>query len=95
VLAPSDDEARWLVDDVGSERLLDDQPAAIRRLAAVPHPDDEPPVATTTDEPVIDEVYDREADEARAAAVPAAAARGRRPHVPAWEDIMFGPRRRD
>jgi hypothetical protein len=94
VLAPTDDEARWLVDDPGSERLLDDQPAAIRRLAAVPHPEDEPGETTATAEPVIDEVYDREADEARAA-VPAAATRGRRPSVPAWEDIMFGPRRRD
>jgi len=91
VLAPADDEARWLVDDPGSERLLDDQPAAIRRLAAVPR-DDEPraPEAPAARR---DEVYDREADVEPAAEQ--VAARGRRPHVPAWEDIMFGPRRRD
>jgi len=57
-----------------------------------------------------DEVYDREADEARAAmpsATPmptepveparhaASATRGRRQPVPSWDDIMFGPRKRD
>ena len=47
-----------------------------------------------------DEPYDREADEARhqepeRQAASASASRGRRPAVPAWDDIMFGPRRRD
>jgi hypothetical protein len=56
-------------------------------------------------------VYDREADEARAAAMApgtpmpaepieparhaASATRGRRQPVPSWADIMFGPRKRD
>ena len=40
VLAASDDEARWLVDGTGAERLSDDRPAAVRRLAAVPHTGD-------------------------------------------------------
>lgn len=97
VLTPADDEARWLVDDEAGERQ--ETPATpVRRLSPVP----------TADEPLAsraDEVYDREADEARAheeaeqrAAVPArpaSARHARRPAVPAWDDIMFGPRRRD
>lgn len=97
VLTPADDEARWLVDDEAGERQ--ETPATpVRRLSPVP----------TADEPLAspaDEVYDREADEARAreeaaqrAAVPARPANARharRPAVPAWDDIMFGPRRRD
>jgi hypothetical protein len=95
VLAPADDEARWLVDGSGADRVADDQPAAVRRLAAVPRTGDEPA------EPVspADEVYDREADEALAAEpvrqAAASASRGRRQPVPSWDDIMFGPRKRD
>jgi hypothetical protein len=98
VLAPADDEARWLVDGSGAERVADDLPAAVRRLSAVPKAD-EPVVAPAP----ADQVYDREADEARhteaAAAMPmrqaASATRGRRQPVPSWDDIMFGPRKRD
>ena len=36
VLAPADDEARWLVDGSGADRVDEDAPAAVRRLAAVP-----------------------------------------------------------
>ncbi len=95
VLAPADDEARWLVDGSGADRVADDQPAAVRRLAAVPHTGDEPaePVSAA------DQVYDREADEALAAEpvrqAAASASRGRRQPVPSWDDIMFGPRKRD
>jgi len=97
VLAPADDEARWLVDGTGADRVADDQPAAVRRLAAVPHtPGDEP---TEPAEPVspADQVYDREADERAAQPVrqAASASRGRRQPVPSWDDIMFGPRKRD
>jgi Protein of unknown function (DUF3071) len=98
VLAAADDEARWLVDGSGADRLSEDAPAAVRRLSAVPH-------AEEPSEPVspADEVYDREADEARADAAPAvepmrqaaSATRGRRQPVPSWDDIMFGPRKRD
>jgi hypothetical protein len=100
VLAPADDEARWLVDGSGGDRVAEDAPAAVRRLAAVPRDDDEQVVAVSP----ADEVYDREADEARAAmpAEPvepvrhaASATRGRRQPVPSWDDIMFGPRKRD
>ena len=113
VLAPADDEARWLVDGSGADRVDEDAPAAVRRLAAVPRAADEPSRSP------VDEVYDREADEARAAmpsmppspsmppapAMPAepvepvrhaaSATRGRRQPVPSWDDIMFGPRKRD
>jgi hypothetical protein len=68
VLAPADDEARWLVDGSGADRVDEDAPAAVRRLAAVPRAADEP---SHTPVPA-DEVYDREADEARAA-MPSAA----------------------
>ena len=95
VLAPADDEARWLVDDGGADRVVDDQPAAVRRLAAVPRTPGEQPA-----EPLApaDQVYDREADEARNAEPvrqAASASRGRRQPVPSWDDIMFGPRKRD
>lgn len=89
VLSPADDEARWLVDDSATERAQDEPPAAVRRLAAVPA--GVPAVAA-------DEVYDREADEVVAAepAREAVAARpARRPAVPSFDDIMFGPRKRD
>ena len=110
MLAPADDEARWLVDGSGADRVDEDAPAAVRRLAAVPRAADEPSRSP------VDEVYDREADEARAAmpsaapmppapAMPAepvepvrhaaSATRGRRQPVPSWDDIMFGPRKRD
>ena len=109
VLAASDDEARWLVDGTGADRLSDDRPAAVRRLAAVPHTGDAVDGVDTGDETTsgspADEVYDREADEARQAAERAAqpepmrqaasASRGRRQPVPSWDDIMFGPRKRD
>lgn len=109
VLAASDDEARWLVDGTGAERLSDDRPAAVRRLAAVPHTGDAVDGVDSGDETTsgspADEVYDREADEARQAAERAAqpepmrqaasASRGRRQPVPSWDDIMFGPRKRD
>ena len=36
VLAPSDDEARWLVDEPGQERVSDEPPAAVRRLTSLP-----------------------------------------------------------
>ncbi len=101
VLAPADEEARWLVDDPGTDRLVDQPPAAVRRLTSLPggateEPDDTSPA---------DEVYDREREEARQAGVPAESAEpvrqvavgrsGRRPAVPAWDDIMFGTRKRD
>ena len=109
VLAASDDEARWLVDGTGADRLSDDRPAAVRRLAAVPHTGDAVDGVDTGDETTsgspADEVYDREADEARQAAERAAqpepmrqaasASRGRRQPVPSWDDVMFGPRKRD
>jgi hypothetical protein len=79
----------------------------VRRLAAVPRAADEPSEPRSP----ADEVYDREADEARAGAMApgtpmpaepveparhaASATRGRRQPVPSWDDIMFGPRKRD
>jgi hypothetical protein len=94
VLSPADEEARWLVDVAGGERQGDDAPAAVRRLTSVPGGGEEPAPPSPADE-----VYDREADEARAAAEPArqvaARAGGRRPAVPSWDDIMFGTRKRD
>ena len=36
VLAPADEEARWLVDDPGTDRLVDPPPAAVKRLARPP-----------------------------------------------------------
>ncbi len=107
VLAAADDEARWLTGDEAAERVTDDRPAAIRRLSAVPGGADlraEGPVEASAARAAADEVYDREADEARARASggdeapvrqAVSASRGRRPHVPSWDDIMFGPRRRD
>lgn len=94
VLAPADDEARWLVDDTGDDRSVEEPTAAVRRLTAVPVPEHLEPVTA-----VADEVYDREADEARAAAEPARAVAAGRSHrrmpVPSWDDIMFGTRKRD
>jgi hypothetical protein len=94
VLSPADDEARWLVDVSGAGRVGDEAPAAVRRLTSVPGGTDEQAPRSPADE-----VYDREADEAREADEPArqvATARaGRRPAVPSWDDIMFGTRKRD
>jgi len=104
VLSAADDEARWLVDETGGAR---DEPAPgpVRRLSSVPVVDSggEPTLADgTASRP--DEVYDREAEEARTpretlepGLLPreAAAGRsGRRPAVPSWDDIMFGTRKR-
>lgn len=101
VLAAADDEARWLVDDSGAERVVDDveRPSAVRRLSAVPVVSGEAADPSYTR----DEVYDRVLDEADEAgrALPveptrrAASGRGRHPAIPSWDDIMFGPRRRD
>jgi hypothetical protein len=93
VLSPLDDEARFLVDEPGTPRQEDLPPAAVRRLSAVPGPDEAQVQRATADE-----VYDREADErgAREPEQQAAPARpARRPSVPSWDDIMFGPRKRD
>ena len=109
VLAPADDEARWLTGDNTAERVEDQPPTAIRRLSAVPGGADgrpEGPAEAPAEplHPAADEVYDRELEEERrrtagSDVAPArqavAASRGRRPHVPSWDDIMFGPRRRD
>lgn len=97
VLSPTDDEARWLVDDRGGERDEDAAPAAVRRLASVPA--GELPVVADPGQETADEVYDREADELRSSPPPsretAAGRAGRRPAVPSFDDIMFGPRRGD
>jgi hypothetical protein len=102
VLAPADDEARWLAGDDAAERVADDRPTAIRRLSAIPGGAADGRAEGPVEAPVprADEPYDREADEARRheperQAATASASRGRRPAVPAWDDIMFGPRRRD
>jgi hypothetical protein len=104
VLAPADDEARWLVEGSGADRDADEPPAAVRRLTAVPGGEADAEArsvdARSAEARSADEVYDREADEARAAqAEPvrqvAAGRAGRRPPVPSWDDIMFGTRKRD
>jgi hypothetical protein len=101
VLAPADDEARWLAGDA-AERAADDRPTAVRRLSSIPGGAGDGRAEGPVEAPVsrADEPYDREADEARhqepeRQAAAASASRGRRPAVPAWDDIMFGPRRRD
>lgn len=94
VLSPANDEARWLVDESAPERAEDGSPVVpVRRLTSVPAA---PPASP------VDEVYDREADEARErerreaqGTGPAARSGGRRPAVPSWDDIMFGTRRSD
>ena len=102
VLAPADDEARWLAGDDAAERAADDRPTAVRRLSSIPGGAGDGRAEGPVEAPVsrADEPYDREADEARhqepeRQAAAASASRGRRPAVPAWDDIMFGPRRRD
>jgi hypothetical protein len=110
VLAPSDDEARWMVDEPGVERFADEPPAAVRRLTSLPGGAGEAGSASVDGAVTAgaaaagsDEVYDRERDEAQQHQPPAdepvqqvAGARShRRPAVPSWDDIMFGTRRRD
>lgn len=104
VLAPADDEARWLVEGSGTDRDADEPPAAVRRLTALPGGEADAEARSvdtrSAEARSADEVYDREADEARAAqAQPvrqvAAGRAGRRPPVPSWDDIMFGTRKRD
>jgi Protein of unknown function (DUF3071) len=97
VLSAANEEARWLVDESPGERG-EDAPARMRRLSSVPQ------AAPGADEAgeTADEVYDREAEDTRVAAaaadaVPArqVARAGRRPAVPAWDDILFGARKHD
>jgi hypothetical protein len=97
VLSANNEEARWLVDESPGERG-EDAPARMRRLSSVPQSDDEPAEAATAAEAeTADEVYDIEADEVAAAEAPVrqVARAGRRPAVPAWDDIVFGARKRD
>jgi hypothetical protein len=103
VLSAANEEARWLVDESPGERG-EDAPARMRRLSSVPlgpedaaDGDDAAETAETADE-----VYDVEADQKRAAElaeeqapVRQVARGGRRPAVPAWDDIVFGARKRD
>jgi Protein of unknown function (DUF3071) len=104
VLSAANEEARWLVDESPGERG-EDAPARMRRLSSVP-PTEQGTGDVADAAETADEVYDREADEARAAAAAAAAAAeqaparqvaraGRRPAVPAWDDILFGARKQD
>jgi hypothetical protein len=112
VLSPANDEARWLVDESAPDRAEDGSPVVpVRRLASVPAAPDADPAAAdgAVPDPAaaqarVDEVYDREADEARERARAAAQSgqsgrparpAGRRPAVPSWDDIMFGTRRSD
>jgi len=109
VLAPGNDEARWLVDESAPERGEDGSPdIPVRRLTSVPGTleasarDDEESAEDADRQEPADEVYDREADEARererqAARTGTVSARSgaRRPVVPSWDDIMFGTRRPD
>jgi hypothetical protein len=103
VLSAANEEARWLVDESPGERG-EDAPARMRRLSSVPPTSDNADEAAEADElaETDDEVYDREAVEAQAAEAAAAQAparqvarAGRRPAVPAWDDIVFGARKRD
>jgi hypothetical protein len=99
VLAPADDEARWLVDASGADRESDAPPALVRRLTSVPAAPGDPPEAAAGPEAQsrADEVYDREADveDALPARQVASARSGRRPVIPSWDDIMFGTRKRE
>jgi len=63
VLSPADDEARWLVDDAGADRVADEVPTAVRRLTSLPGGASEQEVEAAS---AADEVYDRERDEAAA-----------------------------
>lgn len=100
VLSAANEEAGWLVDESPGERG-EDAPARMRRLSSVPQASDGVEEAAETPE-TADEVYDREAEEARVAGAasdepPArqVARAGRRPVVPAWDDILFGARKHD
>jgi hypothetical protein len=100
VLSAANDEARWLVDESPGERG-EDAPARMRRLSSVPAEADEAVEPAET----ADEVYDHEADQERSTRaaqnadeqppVRQVARAGRRPAVPAWDDIVFGARKRD
>ena len=73
----------------------------MRRLSSVPPgPEDSADPADPAE--TGDEVYDHEADQKRAAEIAEeqapvrqVARGGRRPAVPAWDDIVFGARKRD
>jgi Protein of unknown function (DUF3071) len=107
VLSAANEEARWLVDESPGERG-EDAPARMRRLSSVPPGPEDTGDATESADPgqTADEVYDVEADQKRAASqaedqaedqapVRQVARGGRRPAVPAWDDIVFGARKRD
>ncbi|MGZ4614531.1 MAG: septation protein SepH [Actinomycetes bacterium] len=99
VLAPANDEARWLVDETAPERSEDGTPTPVRRLSSVPTvegnaADGPDPVGAPLTDPA-DQVYDHEADQARTEPERQVARAGRRPAVPSWDDIMFGARKRD
>ena len=104
VLSAANEEARWLVDESPGERG-EDAPARMRRLSSVPPTSegaDEAADKAAEEVETADEVYDREADEARAAEAASGQAparqvarAGRRPAVPAWDDILFGARKHD
>ena len=66
VLSPADDEARWLVDDAGADRVADEPPAAVRRLTSLPGGAGEPADDAASTGSGGDEVYDLERDEAAA-----------------------------
>jgi DUF3071 family protein len=95
VLSAANDEARWLVDETSPERDEDGGPTPVRRLSSVPAVEGTTPEATSPAVDAADEVYDHEADEARAEPAQQVARAGRRPAVPSWDDIMFGARKRD
>ena len=108
VLSAADDEARWLVDETGGVRQDEPAPGPVRRLSSVPVVDAGGSSNAGEASSGADEVYDREADEARThrEAVEAVEAEapvreaavgrsGRRLAVPSWDDIMFGTRKRD
>jgi hypothetical protein len=97
VLAPANDEARWLVDETTPDRDEDGGPTPMRRLSSVPAVEGEAPDAPAAGSAsgVADEVYDHEADQAGSAPARQVARAGRRPAVPSWDDIMFGARKRD
>jgi hypothetical protein len=103
VLSAANDEARWLVDESPGERG-EDAPARMRRLSSVPVGPEDAAETPEGDGPpeTADEVYDHEADQKRAAEIAEeqapvrqVARAGRRPAVPAWDDIVFGARKRD
>jgi hypothetical protein len=102
VLSAANEEARWLVDESPGERG-EDAPARMRRLSSVPlGPEDATDSEEAETAQTADEVYDIEADQKRATEVAEeqvpvrqVARGGRRPAIPAWDDIVFGARKRD